>query len=313
MNSIITILTQSMFLAIMGIGVYITYKILDFPDMTADGSYTLGAAITASMVASGAPAILAVLVSAIGGAIAGMVSGLLHVKLKITNLLSGILVMGMLYSINLRIMKGKANTPIFNSKHLLNSEILSSIDSRISVLIIAFVVVLIVKVILDLFLKTGLGYLIRGTGDNEQMVKTLGIDVSKIKVIALMISNAFIALSGSMMCQFLGFADVNMGIGTLVLGIASIIIGLSVFSGLKRVKDTTKIVIGTIIYQFAVFFALNTGLQSSDLKLITGLIIIAFISLSKNGLGKKVKMPLPKFSKKRSAIAIMKQDENLSA
>lgn len=312
MNSIITILTQSMFLAIMGIGVYITYKILDFPDMTADGSYTLGAAITASMVASGAPAILAVLVSAIGGAIAGMVSGLLHVKLKITNLLSGILVMGMLYSINLRIMKGKANTPIFNSKHLLNSEILSSIDSRISVLIIAFVVVLIVKVILDLFLKTGLGYLIRGTGDNEQMVKTLGIDVSKIKVIALMISNAFIALSGSMMCQFLGFADVNMGIGTLVLGIASIIIGLSVFSGLKRVKDTTKIVIGTIIYQFAVFFALNTGLQSSDLKLITGLIIIAFISLSKNGLGKKVKMPLPKFSKKRSAIAIMKQDENLS-
>lgn len=313
MNSIITILTQSMFLAIMGIGVYITYKILDFPDMTADGSYTLGAAITASMVASGAPAILAVLVSIIGGAIAGMVSGLLHVKLKITNLLSGILVMGMLYSINLRIMKGKANTPIFNSKHLLNSEILSSIDSRISILLIAFIIVLLVKLILDLFLKTGLGYLIRGTGDNEQMVKTLGIDVSKIKVIALMISNSFIALSGSMMSQFLGFADVNMGIGTLVLGIASIIIGLSVFSGLKKIKDTTKIIIGTIIYQFAVFFALNTGFQSSDLKLVTGLIIIAFISLSKNGLGKKTKISFPKLSKRESVVSVINQDENLSA
>lgn len=313
MNSIITILTQSMFLAIMGIGVYITYKILDFPDMTADGSYTLGAAITASMVASGAPAILAVLVSIIGGAIAGMVSGLLHVKLKITNLLSGILVMGMLYSINLRIMKGKANTPIFNSKHLLNSEILSSIDSRISILLIAFIIVLLVKLILDLFLKTGLGYLIRGTGDNEQMVKTLGIDVSKIKVIALMISNSFIALSGSMMSQFLGFADVNMGIGTLVLGIASIIIGISVFSGLKKIKDTTKIIIGTIIYQFAVFFALNTGLQSSDLKLVTGLIIIAFISLSKNGLGKKTKISFPKLSKRESVVSVINQDENLSA
>lgn len=313
MNSIITILTQSMFLAIMGIGVYITYKILDFPDMTADGSYTLGAAITASMVASGAPAILAVLVSIIGGAIAGMISGLLHVKLKITNLLSGILVMGMLYSINLRIMKGKANTPIFNSKHLLNSEILSSIDSRISILLIAFIIVLLVKLILDLFLKTGLGYLIRGTGDNEQMVKTLGIDVSKIKVIALMISNSFIALSGSMMSQFLGFADVNMGIGTLVLGIASIIIGLSVFSGLKKIKDTTKIIIGTIIYQFAVFFALNTGLQSSDLKLVTGLIIIAFISLSKNGLGKKTKISFPKLSKRESVVSVINQDENLSA
>ena len=313
MNSIITILTQSMFLAIMGIGVYITYKILDFPDMTADGSYTLGAAITASMVASGAPAILAVLVSIIGGAIAGMVSGLLHVKLKITNLLSGILVMGMLYSINLRIMKGKANTPIFNSKHLLNSEILSSIDSRISILLIAFIIVLLVKLILDLFLKTGLGYLIRGTGGNEQMVKTLGIDVSKIKVIALMISNSFIALSGSMMSQFLGFADVNMGIGTLVLGIASIIIGLSVFSGLKKIKDTTKIIIGTIIYQFAVFFALNTGLQSSDLKLVTGLIIIAFISLSKNGLGKKTKISFPKLSKRESVVSVINQDENLSA
>lgn len=313
MNSIITILTQSMFLAIMGIGVYITYKILDFPDMTADGSYTLGAAITASMVASGAPAILAVLVSVIGGALAGMVSGLLHVKLKITNLLSGILVMGMLYSINLRIMKGKANTPIFNSKHLLNSDLLSFMDNRLSVILIAFAVVVLVKIVLDLFLKTGMGYLIRGTGDNEQMVKTLGVDVNKIKVIALMLSNGIIALSGSMMCQFLGFADVNMGIGTLVLGIASIIIGLSVLSRFKRVKDTSKIIIGTIIYQFAVFFALNTGLQSSDLKLITGLIIIAFISLSKGSLGKNIKMPSLKAAKNKKTVAVMKHDENLSA
>ncbi len=261
MNSIITILTQSLFLAIMGIGVYITYKILDFPDMTADASYTLGAAITASTIASGYPALVGILLSLLGGALAGMASGFLHVKLKITNLLSGILVMGMLYSINLRIMKGKANTPIFNSKHLLNSDVFSFIDNRISVFLIAIFIVFLVKFLLDIFLKTGLGYLIKATGDNEQMVKTLGVNVEKIKVLALMLSNAFIALSGSMMAQFLGFADVNMGIGTLVLGIASIIIGLSVFSAFKKIKDTTKIIIGTILYQFAVFFALNTGLQ----------------------------------------------------
>lgn len=314
MNAIITILTQSMFLAIMGIGVYITYKILDFPDMTADGSYTLGAAITASMVASGAPAILAVLVSIVGGALAGMVSGLLHVKLKITNLLSGILVMGMLYSINLRIMKGRANTPIFDSKHLLNSNLFKGVDPKITTLVIAISIVLVVKLLLDIFMKTGLGYLIRGTGDNEQMVKTLGIDVNKIKVIALMISNSFIAFSGSMMCQFLGFADVNMGIGTLVLGIASIIIGISVFTGLRKVKDTTKIIFGTIIYQFAVFFALNTGMQSSDLKLVTGLIIVLFISLSKKSVADKVKSILPKVSLKRdSKVLKLKEDNNVKA
>ncbi len=311
MNAIITILTQSMFLAIMAIGVYITYKILDFPDMTADASYTLGAAITASTIVSGHSALLGVLLSIFAGAIAGMTSGLLHVKLKITNLLSGILVMGMLYSINLRIMKGKANTPIFNNKHLLNSDLLSGINSSLSVFLIAVFILLIVKLILDKFLKTGLGYLVRATGDNEQMVRSLGVSVEKIKVIALMISNGFIALSGSMMAQFLGFADVNMGIGSLVLGIASIIIALSVFSRFKRMKDTTKIIIGTALYQFAVFFALNMGLQSSDLKLVTALIIIVFISLSKGDF--KSKKRVFAWKRKPAPLTLLKKDENLEA
>ena len=313
MNALISILTQSLFLAIMGLGVYITYKILDFPDMTADGSYTLGACITASMVASGVNAGIAIIVSVICGALAGMVSGLLHVKLKITNLLSGILVMGMLYSINLRVMRGKANTPIFDAKHLLNSPILSKFDTSVSILIVAAIIILIVKFVLDTFLKTGLGYLVRGTGDNEQMIKSLGVNVSTIKVIALMISNGIIALSGSMMSQFLGFADVNMGIGTLVLGIASIIIGLSVFGKLKFFKPTTTIILGTIIYQFAIFFALNTGLQSSDLKLVTGLIIIVFLAASNAKLKRKkqnVNVNTEKTVKENNTIAAESSVQN---
>ena len=274
----ISVVTQSLILAIMAIGVYITFKILDFPDMTADGSYTMGAAISAAALAGGLNPLIGVLLAVVGGALAGMVTGLLHIKVKISNLLSGILTMGMLYSINLRIM-GKSNIPLFTFPNLFKGDI--------PPVVIALIFVLIAKILLDLFLKTGLGYTLKGVGDNEQMIKSLGINIGNIKILGLMISNALISLSGALMAQFQGFADVTMGIGTLVLGIASIIIGLTLFKKVRAVKATTAILIGAFIYQFTIYFALNLGMLSTDLKLISSLVIVAFLAVGNLQLKKK--------------------------
>lgn len=274
----ISVVTQSLILAIMAIGVYITFKILDFPDMTADGSYTMGAAISAAALAGGLNPLVGVLLAVVGGALAGMVTGLLHIKVKISNLLSGILTMGMLYSINLRIM-GKSNIPLFTFPNLFKG--------NIPPVVIALIFVLIAKILLDLFLKTGLGYTLKGVGDNEQMIKSLGINIGNIKILGLMISNALISLSGALMAQFQGFADVTMGIGTLVLGIASIIIGLTLFKKIRAIKATTAILIGAFIYQFTIYFALNLGMLSTDLKLISSLVIVAFLAVGNLQLKKK--------------------------
>lgn len=274
----ISVVTQSLILAIMAIGVYITFKILDFPDMTADGSYTMGAAISAATLVGGLNPLVGVLLAVVGGALAGMVTGLLHIKVKISNLLSGILTMGMLYSINLRIM-GKSNIPLFTFPNLFKGDI--------PPVVIALIFVLIAKILLDLFLKTGLGYTLKGVGDNEQMIKSLGINIGNIKILGLMISNALISLSGALMAQFQGFADVTMGIGTLVLGIASIIIGLTLFKKIRAVKATTAILIGAFIYQFTIYFALNLGMLSTDLKLISSLVIVAFLAVGNLQLKKK--------------------------
>ncbi len=321
----ISVVTQSLILAIMAIGVYITFKILDFPDMTADGSYTMGAAISAAALVRGLNPIVGVLLAVVGGALAGMVTGLLHIKVKISNLLSGILTMGMLYSINLRIM-GKSNIPLFTFPNLFKGDIPPVVIALIFVLIakilldlflktglgytlkgvgdneqmikslginignikiLGLMISKIAKILLDLFLKTGLGYTLKGVGDNEQMIKSLGINIGNIKILGLMISNALISLSGALMAQFQGFADVTMGIGTLVLGIASIIIGLTLFKKIRAVKATTAILIGAFIYQFTIYFALNLGMLSTDLKLISSLVIVAFLAVGNLQLKKK--------------------------
>ncbi|OFI07639.1 branched-chain amino acid transport system / permease component [Clostridium acetireducens DSM 10703] len=263
------VVVQSLILSIMVLGVYISYKILDFPDLSADGSFTLGAAIIVIMLKKGVSPITASLVALLAGAMAGLITGVLHVRLKISNLLSGILVMGILYSLNLRIM-GKANIPIFSKVNIFYD---------FNPLIITFVFVAVIKIIMDLFLKTGLGYILKGVGDNSQMIKSLGIEVGGIKILGLMISNALISLSGSIMAQYQGFADVSMGIGTLVLGIASIIIGTSIIKKKMFIKETTLVILGTLIYQITIYFAMNVGLTPVDLKMITSLVIIAFLAV----------------------------------
>ncbi|WP_270474849.1 ABC transporter permease [Clostridium cochlearium] len=267
MEIVTSILIQSLILSIMVLGVYISYKILDFPDMSADGSFTLGAAVVAVLLKKGVSPITASVVALIAGLVAGLLTGILNVKIKISNLLSGILVMGILYSFNLRIM-GKANIPIFSDKNIFYN---------FNPLMIMLFIVILIKVLIDLFLKTGLGYLLKGVGDNPQMIKSLGIEIGKVKILGLMISNGLIAFSGGIMAQYQGFSDASMGIGTLVLGIASIIIGTSIIKSKSFIKETSMVIIGTIIYQVTIYSSMALGLTTVDLKMITSLIIIVFL------------------------------------
>jgi putative tryptophan/tyrosine transport system permease protein len=270
MDALISVGTQGLILGLMVLGVYISYKILDFPDMSADGSFALGGAIIALSLKSGLSPITGSLLAIIGGLGAGLITGLLHVKAKISNLLSGILTMGILYSLNLRIM-GKANIPLFNTNHLFKN--------NFSPVILCLVLVVICKVLLDLFLKTGLGYTLKAVGDNSQMVSSLGIQVDSMKVLGLMLSNSLICFSGSIMAQYQGFSDISMGLGTLVLGIASIIIGQTLLKRVRFLKKTSIILIGTIIYQLTIYLAMNLGMSATDLKMVTSIVIVIFLGL----------------------------------
>ncbi len=270
MRAITEVLIQSLILSIMVLGVYISYKILDFPDLSSDGSFTLGGSIIAATLKNGISPIVGSAIALIGGLVVGLLTGILHVQIKISNLLSGILVMGIMYSINLRVM-GRANTPIFGE---------ANIFSNYNPLLVITVIVVIFKLSLDFFLKTSLGYTLKAVGDNPQMVKSLGMDIGKIKILGLMLSNGLVAFSGSIMAQYLGFSDISMGIGTLILGIASIIIGTSFVFKRKYLKETTLVVVGTTIYQITIYFAMNLGLTPVDLKMVTSAVIIMFMATS---------------------------------
>ncbi|MTI66605.1 MAG: ABC transporter permease [Firmicutes bacterium] len=266
------VITQSLILGIMVLGIYISYRILDFPDLSVDGSFALGGAVIAISLKYGISPVVGSLFSLIAGMLAGLFTGILHVKLKVSNLLSGILVMLALYSINLRIM-GRANIPLFNEKHLFKIDI--------SPLIISISIILIMKILIDKFFQTGIGYTLKAVGDNPQMVKSLGIEIGKIKILGLMLSNGLVCFSGNIMAQYQGFSDVSMGIGSLILGIASIVIGKSLFERINFLKETSVIIIGTILYQIVILLAFNLGLKATDIKFITSFVIILFFTIDK--------------------------------
>lgn len=277
MDIFISVLQQGLIFSIAAFGIYITYRILDFPDLSVDGTFPLGAAITAICLVKGINPFVACLLSFAAGSIGGIITGILHVKLKITNLLSGILVMIALYSINLRIM-GKSNTPLFGKETIFSN--------GVDILIILLIFMIVVKIALDLFLKTKLGFVIKAVGDNEQFVVSLSINPDNIKLVGLAISNGLVALSGSMMAQYQGFSDVGMGTGTVVMGLAAVIIGESVFGRITFFKPTTTALWGSMIYKGAIALALMIGLPSTDLKLITAIIVILALSFN----GKKLKL-----------------------
>lgn len=265
MGVLINILEQGLLFSLVSIGVYITYKILDFPDLSVDSTFPLGAAISAALLVNNVNPLITIIVATLGGAVAGGITAFLHVKLKITNLMAGILVMIGLYSINLRIM-GKANVPLFNTPNLFKSSI--------PVIVIILIIVVIVKVLLDLYLKTKSGFLLRAVGDNEQVVSSLGVNKDLVKVLGLMISNALVALAGALTAQYQGFSDVGMGTGTVVMGLAAVIIGTSLFERMSFVKVTTLSILGAIIYKAAIAIVLKLGLNANDLKLMTAVIVV---------------------------------------
>ncbi|MFR4927860.1 MAG: ABC transporter permease [Clostridium sp.] len=293
----------------MALGVYITYKILDFPDLSVDGTFPLGAAVTAAGIANGLPFIgtispvAALFISFTVGALAGCITGLIHVKLKVRDLLSGIIVMTALYSINLRIA-GKANLPIFSKETIFSNSFLSAhvpeAASPFIVTIILFVIVMICKVLLDAYLQTRSGYLLRAVGDNDVLVTSLAKNKGLVKIVGLAIANGFAALAGSVYCQQKGFFEISIGTGTMVIGLANVIIGTQLLKRVGFIRSTTAVIIGSIVYKACVSIALllndlhiagldlSIPVTASDLKLITSVLFLIILVVSPSG-GKKVK------------------------
>ena len=303
------ILEEGLVYAIMALGVYITYKILDFPDLSVDGTFPLGAAVTAAGIANGLPFIgtispvAALFISFTVGALAGCITGLIHVKLKVRDLLSGIIVMTALYSINLKIT-GKANLPIFSKETIFSNSFLSAhipeAASPFIVTIILFVIVMICKVLLDAYLQTRSGYLLRAVGDNDVLVTSLAKDKGLVKIVGLAIANGFAALAGSVYCQQKGFFEISIGTGTMVIGLANVIIGTQLLKRVGFIRSTTAVIIGSIVYKACVSIALllndlhiagldlSIPVTASDLKLITSVLFLIILVVSPSG-GKKVK------------------------
>lgn len=285
MSILIGVLNEGFIYALMALGVYITYSILDFPDLSVDSTFPLGAAVTATLILSGVPPFLTLFLSFAIGAFAGIVTGLIHVKLKVRDLLSGIIVMTGLYSINLAITGNKANLPIFSKDTIFENDFIFSLPEAVSdyaTVIILFLIVLVVKILLDLYLQTRSGYLLRAVGDNETLVTSLAKDKGSVKIIGLALANGLTALSGSVYCQQKGFFEISIGTGTMVMGLASVIIGTRVFARFGKIKATTAVILGTIVYKACVSAAMAMGLKTLYLKLITAIFFLIVLVLSEN-------------------------------
>lgn len=271
--------------ALMALGVYLTFRILDFPDLTVDGSFTTGGSVAAVMIVGGYSPLIATVVAMLVGALFGSVTGILHTKGKINALLSGILSMIALYSINLRIM-GKANIGLLGEQTLMSqvgsfTSAFGEAFSQYSTLIVMAVVVVLIKVAVDWFLDTEVGLALRATGDNPRMIRSFSANTDNTIVIGLTLSNGLVALSGALMAQYQGFSDVSMGIGMIVIGLASVIIGEAIFGDRSIKRATIAVIGGAIIYRLVVALALRVGLSPSDMKLMTALIVIFALIMPK--------------------------------
>lgn len=281
---VLGIMEEGLVYALIALGVYITYKILDFPDLSVDGTFPLGSAITAVLIVAGVDPLLTLFISFGAGAVAGVVTGIIHVKLKVRDLLSGIIMMTALYSINLRIASGRANVPIFSKGNIFSNPFLNGfVPEAVKpylVVIVLLIIVIIMKILLDLYLNTKSGFLLRAVGDNDTLVTSLAKDKGIVKIIGLAIANAFVALAGSIYAQKSGFFEISTGTGTVVIGLASVIIGTSLFKNISKIKATTAVIIGSILYKACVAIALNFLKVPSDLKLITSILFLCILIIS---------------------------------
>ncbi len=274
MNLALTTLEQGLIYSVLAMGVYFSYKILDIADLSVEGSFPFGALLFAKFASMGLDPLIGTILTFLIGTLTGLLTASLFISLRIKELLAGILTMTMLYSINLR-LNGKPNVSIPNEKLIFNY--LSTGNKYIDKIVILLIIVIIAKLVIDRFLQTESGYMLIATGDNESLVKSLGENSNKYKIIGLMISNALVALSGALMAQANKFADITMGVSIIVAALASIIIGDTIFRN-KNLKGSTRAIIGAVIYRIIGTVALKMGLSPQDLRLVNGLIVVVFIA-----------------------------------
>ena len=285
------ILQEGIIFSVMALGVYIALNILDFPDLTADGSFPLGMAVTTVCILNGVNPFLCLIISFAAGCLAGMVTGILNVKLKVTSLLSGIITMTALYSVNYTIV-GKPNEFLQMTASTIYSVIPNSAGAFIfsnRYLIVSLLVVIAVKLLLDMYLRTKSGFLLRSTGDNSRLVVTLGKNPGTMKILGLAIGNGLIALSGSMNLQYMKAFNVSAGTGTLVMGLAAVILGTTLFGKVKFLSTTTGVVLGMIIYKACISAAIMLGLQAKDTNLVVSVLFVLTLVISKGGIKKCLK------------------------
>lgn len=261
--------------ALVALGVFISFRLLRFPDLTVDGSFPLGGAVCAVMIAAGINPWLATLGATAAGAVAGLITGWLNVRLKIMDLLASILMMIALYSVNLRIMGGP-NVPLINDPTIFNMLQPESIDDYIFRPLLLLVIVVAAKLALDWFFATERGLAIRATGSNARMARAQGVNTGGMILLGMAISNALVGLAGAMFVQTQGGSDISMGIGTIVIGLAAVIVGESILPSRKIIWCTLAVVVGAIVYRFFIAAALNSdfiGLKAQDLNLVTALLV----------------------------------------
>ncbi|TPR18293.1 ABC transporter permease [Apilactobacillus timberlakei] len=278
MSLIISAVGQGLLWAVIGVGLYLTFRILDFPDMTVEGTFPMGAATAVTAISHGVSPIIATILAFLVGCIAGLITGLLYTKARIPVLLAGILVMTASYSIDLRIM-GKPNQSLLGMPTLLSGKFFQSLPPYFDSVALGFIVIVIVTTILVYFLQTDLGQAFIATGDNENMAESLGINTDNMKIMGVSVSNGLIALGGALVAQNNGYSDVNMGIGIIVVALASIIIGEVIFGDLTMIQRLIAVTIGSIIYRLVLLLVLQLGFNATDLNLISSILLAIFMGL----------------------------------
>ena len=289
LDLVVSTVTQGLIYALLSYGIYITYRILDFPDLTVDGSFPLGAAVTAVLLVRGANPYLTLLIAMATGALAGLVTGIIHVRLKVRDLLAGIITMTALFSINLQI--AGSNLAVDRSfQTIFTGTPTMALFGKMSLMYrkfaVALVMVIVFKVILDLFFATKCGMLLRATGNNSTVVTSLAVDQGRMKILGLVIANALVALCGSVVCHEQRSFSSTMGTGQMVFGLATVIIGTTIFKKLSFVKGTTAAVVGSIVYKACIQLAISLGLPANLLKLVTAVLFLVILEISNASKGK---------------------------
>lgn len=280
MNLLVSAIGQGLLWAVLGLGLFLTFRILNIADMTVQGTFPLGAAVAVALMHQGVDLTLALIAATFAGAAAGLVTGLLYTKGNIPILLAGILTMTALFSLNLRIMGG-ANLSLLKQETLFSSSFMQSLPPYFDAVTVGLIMVIVVVGALVLFLQTEAGQAFIATGDNPKMARSMGIRTTSMLLIGLMLSNAMVAFGGAVVAQSNGYADVNMGIGIIVIALASIIIGEVVFGELTLIQRLVAVVVGSILYRFVLLIVLQLGFAANDLNLLSAVVLALVLLLPK--------------------------------